>query len=103
VGWTPVLRSGYGFAKQVVAHYVTTLRYNWARSSSGSTPYTDERQTPNVAQRADVQGVPAGSGEPDPRDAELTFPFINLMPVPYVEPEDVSEAVLFSRPTLRAM
>ena len=32
---------------------------------------------------------------PTREDAELTFPFLNAMPVPYVEPEDISEAVLY--------
>ena len=32
---------------------------------------------------------------PTRADAELAFPVMNAMPVPYIEPEDVSEAVLF--------
>jgi NAD(P)-dependent dehydrogenase (short-subunit alcohol dehydrogenase family) len=32
---------------------------------------------------------------PTREDAELTFPFLNAMPIPYVEPEDISEAVLY--------
>jgi NAD(P)-dependent dehydrogenase (short-subunit alcohol dehydrogenase family) len=28
-------------------------------------------------------------------DAEIVFPMIQAMPIPYVEPEDISEAVLF--------
>ena len=28
-------------------------------------------------------------------DAELTFPFMQAMPVPYVEPSDISHAVVY--------
>jgi NAD(P)-dependent dehydrogenase (short-subunit alcohol dehydrogenase family) len=33
--------------------------------------------------------------EPTREDAELTFPMMNVMPVGYVEPLDVTNAVLF--------
>jgi NAD(P)-dependent dehydrogenase (short-subunit alcohol dehydrogenase family) len=33
--------------------------------------------------------------EPTREDAEPIFPFVQAMPIPYVEPEDISEAVLF--------
>ena len=32
---------------------------------------------------------------PTREDAEPIFPFVQAMPIPYVEPEDISEAVLF--------
>ncbi len=32
---------------------------------------------------------------PTREDAEVVFPVIQGMPIPYVEPEDISEAVLF--------
>jgi NAD(P)-dependent dehydrogenase (short-subunit alcohol dehydrogenase family) len=32
---------------------------------------------------------------PTREDAEAVFPVIQGMPIPYVEPEDISEAVLF--------
>ena len=32
---------------------------------------------------------------PTREDAEIVFPMIQGMPIPYVEPEDISEAVLF--------
>jgi NAD(P)-dependent dehydrogenase (short-subunit alcohol dehydrogenase family) len=32
---------------------------------------------------------------PTREEAELSFPVIQAMPIPYVEPEDISEAVVF--------
>jgi len=33
--------------------------------------------------------------DPTREDAELTFPVLNAMPIAYVEPEDISEAVVY--------
>ncbi len=35
--------------------------------------------------------------KPTREDAELVFPVVQAMPIPYVEPEDISEAVAVSR------
>jgi NAD(P)-dependent dehydrogenase (short-subunit alcohol dehydrogenase family) len=35
------------------------------------------------------------SGPPTREDAELAFPAMQAIPVPYIEPQDVSNAVLF--------
>ncbi|MCP3811892.1 SDR family oxidoreductase, partial [Mycobacteriaceae bacterium Msp059] len=88
--------AGYGFAKQVVSHYVNNLalqlapefiRVNAVHPTNVNTDML--HSTPMYrAFRPDLEN-------PAREDAELTFPLINAMPVPYVEPEDVSEAVLY--------
>ena len=35
------------------------------------------------------------AGDLSREDAELVFPVLNAMPIPFVEPEDISEAVVF--------
>ena len=88
--------AGYGFAKQVVSHYVNNLalqlapesiRVNAVHPTNVNTDMLHSRPM-YAAFRPDLEN-------PTREDAELTFPFINAMPVPYVEPEDVSEAVLY--------
>ena len=87
---------GYAFAKQVVAQYVNDLALQLAPSNirvnaiHPTNVNTDMLHSPPMyrAFRPDLQN-------PTRADAELAFPVMNGMPVPYIEPEDVSEAVLF--------
>jgi SDR family mycofactocin-dependent oxidoreductase len=88
--------AGYGFAKQVVAHYVNNLalqlagefiRVNAVHPTNVNTAMLHSAPM-YAAFRPDLEN-------PTREDAEQTFPFLNAMPVPYVEPEDISEAVLF--------
>jgi SDR family mycofactocin-dependent oxidoreductase len=88
--------AGYAFAKQIVAHYVNdfalvlapkSIRMNAIHPTNCN---TDMLHSPPMyrAFRPDLQN-------PTRDDAELSFPVIQAMPIPYVEPEDISEAVLF--------
>jgi SDR family mycofactocin-dependent oxidoreductase len=88
--------AGYAFAKQVVAHYVNDLaaalapkqiRVNAIHPTNCN---TDMLHSPPMY-RAFRPDLP----NPTREDAELVFPVIQGMPIPYVEPEDISEAVLF--------
>ncbi|MGB2920708.1 MAG: mycofactocin-coupled SDR family oxidoreductase [Mycobacterium sp.] len=88
--------AGYAFAKQVVAHYVNDLalqlapkniRVNAIHPSNCNTDMLHSRPM-YKAFRPDLQ-------EPTREDAELSFPVLHAMPIPYVEPEDVSEVVVF--------
>ena len=72
------------------------------RARAGPVLHPDERDAPDqrqhrhAAQRADVPGLPARPARnPTREDAELVFPVVQAMPIPYVEPEDISEAVVF--------
>ena len=88
--------AGYAFAKQVIAHYVNDLALQLAPSHirvnavSPTNVNTDMLHNTMMYRlfRPDLD-------EPTREDAELTFPVLNAIPVPYIEPEDVSEAVLF--------
>jgi SDR family mycofactocin-dependent oxidoreductase len=88
--------AGYGFAKQVVAHYVNDLALQLAphnirvNAVHPTNCNTDMLHSPPMY-RAFRPDLP----NPTREDAELTFPALQAMPIPYVEPEDISEAVLF--------
>jgi SDR family mycofactocin-dependent oxidoreductase len=87
---------GYAFAKQVVAHYVNDLALQLAPANirvnaiHPTNVNTDMLHSPPMyrAFRPDL-------ADPTRADVELAFPVMNGMPTPYIEPEDVSEAVLF--------
>lgn len=88
--------AGYAFAKQVVGHYVNDLALQLAPSQirvnciHPTNVNTDMLHSPPMyrAFRPDLQN-------PSREEAEASFPFLNAMPIPYVEPEDISEVVLF--------
>jgi SDR family mycofactocin-dependent oxidoreductase len=88
--------AGYGFAKQVVAHYVNDLALQMAPKNirvnavHPTNVNTDMLHSPPMyrAFRPDLQ-------EPTREDAEVVFPILQAMPIPFVEPEDISELVLF--------
>lgn len=88
--------AGYGFAKQVVSHYVNDLALQLApfhiraNCIHPTNVNTEMLHSPPMYRlfRPDVT-------DPTREQAEETFPFLNAMPIPYVEPEDVSELVLF--------
>jgi len=88
--------AGYAFAKLAAAHYVNdfalalapfSIRMNAVHPTNVN---TDMLHSPPMyrAFRPDLK-------EPTREDAEPIFPFVQAMPIPYVEPEDISEAVLF--------
>lgn len=88
--------AGYGFAKQVIAHYVNDLALAMAPNSirvnaiHPTNCNTDMLHSPPMyrAFRPDLSN-------PTREEAELAFPALQVMPIPYIEPEDVSEVVLF--------
>jgi SDR family mycofactocin-dependent oxidoreductase len=88
--------AGYGFAKQVVAHYTNDLALALAPNNirvnaiHPTNCNTDMLHSPPMyrAFRPDL-------ADPTRSDAELAFPALQVMPIPYIEPEDVSEVVLF--------
>ncbi|HME49421.1 mycofactocin-coupled SDR family oxidoreductase [Mycobacterium sp.] len=88
--------AGYAFAKQVVAHYVNDFALQLApkfirmNAIHPTNCNTDMLHSPPMY-RAFRPDLP----NPTRDDAELSFPVIQAMPIPYVEPEDISEAVVF--------
>src|SRR5271163_3956896 len=88
--------AGYAFAKLAAAHYVNDFALALAKFSirmnavHPTNVNTDMLHSPPMyrAFRPDLKN-------PTRQDAEPVFPLVQAMPVPYVEPEDISEAVLF--------
>ena len=87
---------GYGLAKKMVRDYARSLaltlgperiRVNAIHPTNVD---TDMLQNPAMYRtfRPDL-------AEPTRGDAEVTFPFMQAMPVPYIEPSDVSHAVVY--------
>ena len=88
--------AGYALREIAAAHYVNDFaRATGAVLHPDERHASDERQHRHAAQRADVPSVPARSAEPDPRRRRADLPARQGHAVPYVEPEDISEAVLF--------
>jgi SDR family mycofactocin-dependent oxidoreductase len=87
---------GYGFAKKAVANYVNDLavclgplgiRVNAVHPTNCNTDML--HSAPMYAQfRPDLEN-------PTREDATMAFPAINLLPTPWVEPDDVAHAVLY--------
>jgi len=75
--------AGYAFAKIAAAHYVN----DFARSLAPFSIRMNAVHPTNV--NTDMLKNPTRE------DAEPVFPLVQAMPIPYVEPEDISEAVLF--------
>ena len=88
--------SAYSLAKQVVAHYVNDLsiqlakrmiRVNAVHPTNVNTDMLHNEGLYKVF-RPDLKA-------PTREDAELAFPAMQAMPIPYIEPQDVSDAVVF--------
>ncbi|MCX2930620.1 mycofactocin-coupled SDR family oxidoreductase [Mycobacterium sp. CVI_P3] len=88
--------AGYGLAKQFIAEYVVVLarqvaplgiRVNAVHPTNCN---TDMLHSPPMykAYRKDL-------AEPTRADAEEAFPHMQSMPVPYVEPDDIANAVVY--------
>lgn len=87
---------GYGFAKKALANYVNDLamvlapsriRVNAVHPTNCNTEMLHSQPMYNLF-RPDIEN-------PGREDAETAFPALNAIPVPWVEPEDIANAVLF--------
>ncbi|MFV8049018.1 mycofactocin-coupled SDR family oxidoreductase [Mycobacterium sp. 48b] len=87
---------GYGLAKKMIRDYTRSLaltlgpqqiRINAVHPTNVD---TDMLQNPSMYQtfRPDLP-------QPTREDAEVTFPFMQAMPIPYIEPADISHAVVY--------
>lgn len=87
---------GYGLAKKMIRDYTRSLaltlgpqqiRINAVHPTNVD---TDMLQNPPMYQtfRPDLP-------QPTREDAEVTFPFMQAMPIPYIEPADISHAVVY--------
>ena len=73
----------------------TTCLFSWHRVHPGQRRASDQCEHRHAAQHRHVPAVPSDLADPTREDAELTFPVLNAMPIAYVEPEDISEAVVY--------
>ena len=88
--------AGYGFAKQVVAHYVNDLALQMAPKSIRVNGVHPTNVNTDMLHSAPMyRAFRPDLTDPTREDAELVFPVLQAMPIPYVEPEDISELVLF--------
>jgi SDR family mycofactocin-dependent oxidoreductase len=87
---------GYGYAKKAVANYINDLalclgpsgiRVNAVHPTNCNTDMLQSQPMYNQF-RPDLEN-------PTREDALAAFPAINLMPTPWVEPEDIAAAVLY--------
>ncbi|MFY1621425.1 SDR family oxidoreductase [Micromonospora sp. WMMD736] len=87
---------GYGLAKKMVRDYTRSLALSVGpskiRVNAIHPTNVDADMLPNPAMYKTFRPDLA---DPTRTDAEVTFPFMQAMPIPYVEPADISHAVVY--------
>src|SRR5438270_11145096 len=88
--------AGYAFAKIAAAHYVNDFALALARFSIRMNAVHPTNVNTDMLHSAPMyRAFRPDLREPTREDAEPVFPVVQAMPIPYVEPEDISEAVVF--------
>ncbi|OBI40772.1 mycofactocin-coupled SDR family oxidoreductase [Mycobacterium sp. E796] len=88
--------AGYAFAKLAAAHYVHDFALALAPFSIRMNAVHPTNVNTDMLHSAPMyRAFRPDLAEPKREDAEPVFPVVQAMPIPYVEPEDISEAVLF--------
>ena len=88
--------AGYSFAKQNVARFVHELAQQLApRSIRVNAVHPTNVDTPMLQSEPMYRVFRPDLENPTREDAELAFPAMQPMPIPYVQPVDISNAVLF--------
>ena len=88
--------SAYSFAKQIVARYVNDLSIQVAtRGIRVNAVHPTNVNTAMLHNEGMYKVFRPDLAEPTREDAEVSFPAMQAMPVPYIEPADVSAAVVF--------
>jgi SDR family mycofactocin-dependent oxidoreductase len=88
--------AGYSFAKKVLAHYVNDLSGQLAADMIRvNAIHPTNCNTDMLHSKAIYQQFVPGVDNPSRQQAEAAFPSLQAMPIPYVEPSDVSYAVLY--------
>jgi SDR family mycofactocin-dependent oxidoreductase len=86
----------YTFAKQTVAHYVNDLSLQLAeRKIRVNAVHPTNVNTDMLHSKGMYSVFRPDLDAPTREDAERAFPAMQAIPVPYIEPQDVSNAVLF--------
>jgi NAD(P)-dependent dehydrogenase (short-subunit alcohol dehydrogenase family) len=88
--------AGYAFAKIAAAHYVNDFARSLAPFSIRMNAVHPTNVNTDMLHSAPMyRAFRPDLKNPTREDAEPVFPLVQAMPIPYVEPEDISEAVLF--------
>ncbi|MFJ1454838.1 mycofactocin-coupled SDR family oxidoreductase [Nocardia sp. N2S4-5] len=88
--------SAYSFAKQVVAHYVNDLANQLAKQSIRiNAVHPTNVNTAMLHNEGMYRVFRPDLTSPTREDAEAAFPAMQAMPIPYIEPQDVSDLVVF--------
>jgi SDR family mycofactocin-dependent oxidoreductase len=88
--------SAYSFAKQIVARYVNDLSIQLAkRSIRVNAVHPTNVNTDMLHNEGMYRVFRPDLKSPTREEAEASFPAMQAMPVPYIEPQDVSNAVVF--------
>lgn len=88
--------SAYSFAKQIVAHYVNDLSVQLARRSIRVNAVHPTNVNTDMLHNEGMYRVFRPDLESPTRDdAEKGFPAMQAMPIPYIDPQDVSNLVVF--------
>lgn len=88
--------SGYDWAKQTIPSYVEQLAFHMApRFIRVNAIHPTNCKTDMLLNDGMYQVFRPDLDKPGQEDAELAFSTIHAMPVPYVEPIDVSKAVVY--------
>jgi SDR family mycofactocin-dependent oxidoreductase len=88
--------SAYSFAKQVLAHYVNDLSIQLAkRMIRVNAVHPTNVNTDMLHNDGMYRVFRPDLKSPTREEAEAAFPAMQAMPVPYIEPQDVSNAVVF--------
>ncbi|MGW0181400.1 SDR family oxidoreductase, partial [Nocardia sp. NPDC003345] len=88
--------SAYSFAKQIVAHYVNDLANQLARKMIRvNAVHPTNVNTEMLHNEGMYQVFRPDKEAPTRAEAEAAFPAMQGMPVPYIEPRDVSNLIVF--------
>lgn len=88
--------AAYVVAKQALSQYVHELATNLApRRIRANVVHPTNVDTPMLQSEPMYRSFRRDLENPTREDAELAFPAQQAMPIPYVEPSDISNAVLF--------
>ncbi|MFD6454851.1 mycofactocin-coupled SDR family oxidoreductase [Nocardia sp. NPDC060220] len=88
--------SAYSLAKQVVAHYVNDLAIQLAKKSIRVNAVHPTNVNTDMLHNEGMYKIFRPDLEaPTRADAEVAFPAMQAMRVPYIEPQDVSNLVVF--------
>lgn len=87
---------GYAFAKRALSEYVHELAKNLApRGIRANVVHPTNVNTAMLQSEEMYRSFRPDLDNPTRSDAELAFPAQQAMSIPYVEPEDISETVVF--------